>query len=192
MDRLKRMREGEEPIMNRGTFYCAYKSELVLGLLLGAIALTVAYSVLVTYDDVVRKAFKLAIYTLDILLGAVFTFLNMGRECEYEAGATEFIVRGPGKKREIFYYRDIQDITYRPWNRIGRAGIIVTIETGVRKIEYRCIFSDNKVLTGFSGTPFYYLAKNSGFQVEEDTFPTDPDYFFRHRRIGDDDTDSFD
>lgn len=174
MDKLLSERETREPVRSRGTFYCAYDTELAVflfisGLLLFGIVFVFSRFRLVAGLDTVLGYVEIGIYGFEIIILGVWAFLNIGRECEYEALETEFIIRGPGRKQEIFYYSDIRNIEFDIMRRLGPGGggYLVTITTGVRKIKYRYIFGENKVLTGISGTPFYYLALNSGFKVEE-------------------------
>lgn len=165
MTDLTKARSKPELLLRRGSFKCAYNTELVILLFFVAlVSLFVLWAMsaltdLPAWAAAATDIGEVYLAVFDILMGFVWAFLSMGRECAYEALETEFVVRGPGKRYEIFYYSDIADITFDKWRR---RGYVVKITTGVRTITYRCIFGENKVDTEITGNPFYYLAVNSG------------------------------
>ena len=150
MNKLLKERERREPVRSRGTFYCAYDTELAVflffsGLLLFGFVFVFSRISVAAELETVFGLFEIGIVCFEMIILGVWTFLNVGRECEYEALETEFIIRGPGKKREIFYYRDVRNIEFDIMHRLGPGGggYVVTITTGVRKIKYRYIFGEN-------------------------------------------------
>ena len=160
----------ESKLYRKGTFKCAYNCELVI-LLIGSVfmLLLVTFSISVIVKSSMDTELTLDIgetttLIVELFLLYLWAFLCMGRECSYSAHETEFVVEGPGKRREVFYYCDVVDITYERWNRPGPAsnGYIVKITTGVRTVTYRYIFGDRRIDETFEGTPFYVLAVNSG------------------------------
>ena len=184
MDELQRARdtgtygrtEAEElPLIRRGSFKVAYNNEMVFLLIavILMIVMFIGFLPLITaandaYDagDISRKTsrtvFIAVLLIIEGVFGAISAFIFMGRNCEFSAEQTEYVVKGPGNKTEYFYYSDVRDITFKPFKLFGNhRGYIVTITTSVREIEYRVIFGDNKVVKDVSGNPFYYLGVNS-------------------------------
>ncbi len=184
MDELQRAREDgsygrterdELPLIRRGSFKVAYNNEMVF--LLIAVGLMIVMfigflPIITAAEDAYREGaisyktnrgvFMAAFIVIEAVFGAITAFVFIGRNCEFSAEESEFVVKGPGKKTEYFYYSDVQDITFQPFKLFGNhRGYIVTIMTSVRVIEYRVIFGDNKVVKDVSGNPFYYLGVNS-------------------------------
>lgn len=181
-DEITKAREYSSlPILRRGSFKVAFNTELCVFLFFAVIFSFVAGYILFGMAqakvwerfelETVMSLVQLVLVSLAAGIAVVQAFLNIGRECEYEARETEFIVRGPGKKQEIFYYSDVRDVRFERLTRptLLGGGYYITIETGVRTVTYRYIFSENKVQTDITGTPFYYLAVNSGIMSFENT-----------------------
>ncbi len=183
MDELQRARnEGrydkdlELPLIRRGEFKIAYNNEMVFLIIIGVIMIAVLIAVFpmisAITEDATRRSRQNTIYAvvgaIELVFGVFFAFVLMGRKAEYRAEETEFEVKGPGSKTEYFYYSDVQDVDFKPFKLFGNhRGYIVTVTTGIRTIEYRCVFSENKVFKDISGNPFYYLALNSGIITSE-------------------------
>ena len=190
MDNLQRAREegtygrteaDELPLIRRGSFKVAYNNEMVF-LIIAVVLMIVMFigflPILTSVNDsyemgnISRKANRGVLLAVLLIIegvfGAVSAFIFMGRNCEFSAEQTEFVVKGPGGKTEYFYYSDVQDIDFKPFTLFGKdRGHIVTITTSVRVIEYRVVFGENKVIKDISGNPFYYLGVNSEIIVPE-------------------------
>ncbi len=190
MDNLQRARDegtygkneaDELPLIRRGTFKVAYNHEmvfLIIAVVLMALVF-IAFLPLITaasqaYElgDISRKTSRtvyLAVFLIiEFLFGTISAFVLMGRNCEYSAEETEFVVKGPGGRTEFFYYSEVQDIDFKPFKLFGKErGHIVTITTSIRTFEYRVVYGENKVLKDISGNPFYYLGVNSEIIVPE-------------------------
>lgn len=160
---------------SKGEFKCAYDNEMVyLGIIVAIIAVLVLASLpmLLSLMGVLGSRggvrFIYAVVLVGyIVFGSAFAVILNGRTCNYDANETEFVVTGPGKRKEYFYYSDVQDITTEEFRLFGKKrGYIVTISTSVRDIQYRYIFGKNKVFTDIDGTPFYYLGLNSGIYAK--------------------------
>lgn len=192
MDNLQRAREDgtygrteaqELPLIRRGSFKVAYNNEMVflliavglmIAMFIGFLPLIVAANNAYEMGDISyktnRSVFTAVLLIIEVVFGAVSAFIFMGRNCEYSAEETEFVVKGPGGKTEYFYYSDVQDIDFQPFKLFGnQRGYIVTITTSVRVIEYRVIFGENKVVKDISGNPFYYLGVNSNIITTENS-----------------------
>lgn len=190
MDNLQRARdEGsygrteaqELPLIRHGSFKVAYNHEMVflliaVGLMivmfLGFLPILASANEAFEAGNISRKSSKgvfiAVLLVIEGVFAAITAFVFMGRNCEYSAEETEFVVKGPGNKKEYFYYSDVQDIIFQPFKLFGNhRGYIVTITTSVRVIEYRVIFGENKVVKDISGNPFYYLGVNSNLIVPE-------------------------
>ncbi|MBE6888849.1 MAG: hypothetical protein E7485_02370 [Ruminococcaceae bacterium] len=178
----------ELPLIRKGSFKCAYNHEMVYLLAVAGLAVVsfiammpiiVSANLAAEQGEISFKTSKTVFMAVTILLeavfGTIFAFVFMGRRCEYDAGEHEFIVKGPGKRTEYFYYSDVRDITFEPIKLFGNhRGFLVTITTSLRQYEYRYIFSDNKVFKDINATPFYYLGVNSGiFTTEKPTLDTE-------------------
>ncbi len=173
MDEMIRYRDEREKMLNKGEFKCAFDHEMVFLALTGAaivVTIIIWLPVMAALSDIGRsgrQTLMAVVFVMEIFFGTIFAIILNGRTCHYDAGEKEFIVTGPGKRREFFYYDDVQDIRTQELKLFGKKrGYIVTITTGVRDIEYRYIFGKNKVFTGMDGTPFYYLGVNSGLYVK--------------------------
>lgn len=190
MDNLQRAREEgtygrteeqELPLIRRGSFKVAYNNEMVFLLIAVGlmIVMFIGFMPLIVLAD---RVFELGdasprttgtvlmavLLIIEIVFGSISAFIFMGRNCEFSAEETEFVVKGPSGKTEYFYYSDVQDIDFQPFRLFGKdRGHIVTITTSVREIEYRVIFGENKVIKDISGNPFYYLGVNSEIIVAE-------------------------
>ena len=195
MDELTRAREDgsygrkeEIPLIRKGSFKCSYNHEMVFLLTAAGLAVVsfIALMPLIAsanfaaeQGDISFKTsntvFQAVLILLELVFGTIFAFVFMGRRCEYDAGEHEFIVKGPGKRTEYFYYSDVQDIEFEPIKLFGNhRGFLVTITTSLRRYEYRYIFSDNKVFKDINATPFYYLGVNTGiFTTEKSTLDTE-------------------
>ncbi len=198
MDELQRAREEGSygrteaqagPMIRHGSFKVAYNNEMVF-LLLAVILMVAIFIAFLPFIVAANEAYEMGglsrkssrtvfiavVLIIEGVFGTISAFIFMGRNCEYSAEETEFVVKGPGKKTEYFYYSDVRDITFRPFKLFGNhRGYIVTISTSIRDYEYRVIFGDNKVVKDVSGNPFYYLGVNSNVitlekpQVDTDT-----------------------
>ena len=190
MDNLQRAREDgtygrteaqELPLIRRGSFKVAYNNEMVF-LLIAVVLMIVMFIGFMPLIVLAHNASEIGdisyktsstvlmavLLIIEIVFGSISAFIFMGRNCEFSAEETEFVVKGPGGKTEYFYYSDVQDIDFKPFRLFGKdRGHIVTITTSVREIEYRVIFGENKVIKDISGNPFYYLGVNSGIIVAE-------------------------
>ncbi|MGN0686648.1 MAG: hypothetical protein ACI4KA_00915 [Oscillospiraceae bacterium] len=160
-------------LLRRGSFRCANpKAELCGAALAAALMLTVVVLILSFFSfgkfiDMLIDT--MLVVSIVMLLAAAIARLMMGlgHECSYEARETEFEVRGPKLRREIFYYSDVNAVSYVQIRKGGRLrGYLVTIRTGVRTIEYRYMFSPTAELLDTENTPFYYLEVNSGLRGE--------------------------
>lgn len=160
---------------SKGEFKCAFDNEMVyLGIIVAIIVVLVLASLpmLLSLMGILGSRggvrFIYAVILVGyIIFGSAFAVILNGRTCNYDANETEFVVTGPGNRKEYFYYSDVQDITTEEFKLFGKKrGYIVTISTGVRDIQYRYIFGKNKVFTDIDGTPFYYLGLNSGIYAK--------------------------
>lgn len=166
-------------LIRRGSFKCAGKLEMALVLvfdlafLAAVIVSFLAFDVLGSFGEPDGRArvlfFVIAVVVSGTVCVTANSFVMNGRTYEYSAEKKEFTVKAPDGKTEYFYYDDVRDIRHEPLKIHGRVrGYIISIETGVRTVEYRYIFGENKLMTGLADTPFYYLAVNSGLvQYEE-------------------------
>ncbi len=179
MENMKPYRNETEKQLSRGEFKCGYNHEAVflaiIAVILIVVLILVAPSLLSMISGASRRTrgtiIEVAALPLYLVFGTMFAFILNGRTYEYNAGETEFVVTGPGKHKEFFYYNDVQDIRTEELKLFGKKrGYIVTITTGVRDIQYRYVFGRNKVFTGIEATPFYYLGVNSGLYAK--TAPT--------------------
>ncbi len=158
--------------LSRGEFKCAFDKEALYLAVIGSVlvvSIIAAFPLVMVVMNFTGVGDTLVIFAIPFYLvfGTLFAIILNGRTCTYEAGETEFVITGPGKRREFFYYNDVQDITTEELKLFGKVrGYVVTITTGVRDVEYRYIFGKNKVFTGIDGTPFYYLGLNSGLYVK--------------------------
>lgn len=160
---------------SKGEFKCAFDNEMIYLAIIGVILVVLVIAslpfVLSLLNFVGRRngADFLGVIMIPfyIVFGTAFAVVLNGRTCNYDANETEFVVTGPGKRKEYFYYSDVQDITTEEFRLFGKKrGYIVTITTSVRDVQYRYIFGKNKVFTDIDGTPFYYLGLNSGLYAK--------------------------
>ncbi len=164
-------------LLRRGTFKCALKHEMVYVFAAGMVWLlitVISYFVLRLWERFPHGELEMGIFAIiavafGTLYLTAFNVITNGAACEYRAEKTEFMIKGPRKQTEYFYYNDVCDIKYEPMKLHGRVrGYVVTIITGVREVEYRYIFGENKIMTEIDDTPFYYLAVNSGLIQHEE------------------------
>lgn len=170
----------EKKILRRGSFKCAHPYEMVfvvmLDMLCAANTLYWFFAVRLyrPFEDMELLEAKWTMFMLFFLVGLLIRSLGVatatiGRECDYRAEQKEFVIEGPARRREIFYYNDVYAVHREPLTLYGRKrGYLVTIETGVREVQYRYIYSDKKLMTDFEDTPFYFLAVNSGLMEYRD------------------------
>ncbi len=175
MEEMIRYRSETEKMLSKGEFKCAYDREMIYLAIIGVIlivSLIVALPVIFYIIGFMGRrgrfdALIVMLIPFYLIFGSLFAAILNGRTCHYDAGEKEFIITGPGKRKEFFYYDDVQDIRTEELKLFGKKrGYIVTVTTGVRDIEYRYIFGKNKVFTGIDATPFYYLGLNSGLYVK--------------------------
>ena len=169
-----------ELLLRRGSFKCAHPYEMVFVMLIriaeigSALFWFVKLDIIGTLSDADMTEMKFTYYLLimsgiSFVMAIFFAIATMGRNCEYRAEKDGFVIEGPGKRNEYFYYNDVLSVDYEPLKLFFRnRGYLVTIETGVRVIRYRYIFTEKKILTEFEDTPFYFLAVNSGLSRYED------------------------
>ena len=165
-------------LIRKGRFKHAFRLEKVylfiwLMVVIAVEAVTYYFSYMAYKDSAEALGDAIAYSNVIFLVvaAAVFAVIISGLHCTYDAGQTEFVITGPGRKKEIFYYSDVQSLSYEPMMLLSRKrGYIVTITTGVRDVIYYYIYSENKVHTEPKDTPFYYLEYNAGL-CEEDTEP---------------------
>ena len=175
MDNMIRYTEEREKMLNKGEFKCAYDHEMIFLAIIGVVlvvSLIAALPFLLFAADFlggrhVVDTLLALLLPFYLVFGTIFAVIMSGRTCHYDAGETEFVITGPGKRKEYFYYDDVHDIRTEELKLFGKKrGYIVTISTGVRDISYRYVFGKNKVFTGIDATPFYYLGINSGLYVK--------------------------
>lgn len=165
--------EQKKILLRRGTFYCADKNAqrcaamFAVGLAVTAIVLILS---LFSFSETTDSFFDVLLAVcavMTVLAAAAWAVLGSGMECSYEARDTEFEVRGPKKKREIFYYNDVRKISYAQIRQKDRLrGYNVTVVTGIREVRYRFVFSPNAELLDTDATPFYFLEVNAGLREE--------------------------
>ncbi|MBE6901805.1 MAG: hypothetical protein E7478_04970 [Ruminococcaceae bacterium] len=172
--------DDEKKILRRGTFKCAHPYERVFVFTADILcAVNTAYWFIMTrlykpFEDPDLFEAKWSLFLLFFLVGlivrsVIVAIATIGRECSYRAEQKEFVVEGPARRREIFYYSDVYAVHREPLTLYGvKRGYLVTIETGVREVQYRYIYSDKKLMTDFEDTPFYFLAVNSGIMEYSD------------------------
>lgn len=172
--------DDEKKVRSRGSFKCAHPYEMVF--VFAADALCVIYTLYWLFATRLYKPFedpdlleaKWTLFTLFFVVGfivrsIIVAIATIGRECEYRAEQTEFTIEGPARRREIFYYNDVQEVRHEPLTLYGvKRGYLITVVTGVREVQYRYIYSDRKLMTDFEDTPFYFLAVNSGLMEYRD------------------------
>ncbi len=170
----------EKKVRSRGSFKCAHPYERVFVFVFDILcALNGLYWFFATrlhipLEDADALEAKVQMFTLFFAVGFAVRTLGVaiatiGRECEYRAEQTEFVVEGPARRREIFYYNDVHEVRHEPLTLYGvKRGYLITVVTGVREIQYRYIYSDRKLMTDFEDTPFYFLAVNSGLMEYRD------------------------
>ena len=170
-------------LLRRGSFRCARRHELIYVMIILGIGVGNAvfwffalnlhrilfggnhgyFEHIFEHIDTLMEVYLLLIQVGIIVLSPFFVIATHGTSCEYAAEETEFVIKGPGKQTEYFYYDDIVSMNWEELKLFGlKRGYHVVIETGVRTIEYRYIYGKNKLLTGFEDTPFYFLAVNCG------------------------------
>ncbi len=164
--------KAREMIVRKGEFRIANPHEMIYLIIIGviliaALAVTIPLAISATEINTARRGdgyiFAFCMLPVYLIFGTIFGLILKGRKCEYQATEEEFIVKGPGKATEYFYYSDIQDIDSEELRLFGRhRGYIVRITTSIRTVEYHYIFGENKVFTDLNDTPFYYLGYNCG------------------------------
>lgn len=162
----------ELPLIRHGSFKLAYNHEMIFLIIAAGIA---AASLIVLLPVITLAAKMESSAIFEAVLAAVWGVFSimcavifMGRGCEFSAEQNEFMLKGPGRKTEYFYYSDVSDITFEPFSLFGKhRGYIVTVTTSLRTTQYREIFGDNKVIRDVTATPFYYLGVNSGIITTE-------------------------
>ena len=173
--------DGQErqPLIRRGSFKCAGKLEMVmvlvfdLAFLAAVIVCFFAFDVWGSFGEPDGET-RVLFFTIAVVISGTVcvtanAFVMNGRTYEYAAEEKEFTIKAPDGKTEYFYYDDVKDIRHEPFRLHGRVrGYIISIETGVRTVEYRYIFGDNKLMKGINDTPFYFLAVNSGLVQHEE------------------------
>ena len=171
---ISAVRTADGKLLRRGSFKCALKNEIALFVLLFSVAALVVIVILKESGAELRGIWLIdTAFTLVSMLttasGIVWGILSVGRECTYEALETEFIVNGPGKKQQVFYYSDVYNVEFKELRRFGHLhrGFDITVHTSIKQVHYRCIFGDRRLDTSVTGTPFFFLAVNAGLMDEE-------------------------
>ena len=167
------MTEEKKILQRRGSFTCSDRRAEMCGALFAA-GLFMTLIVLVLSFFNLGEFWDMAVSTMFIvcvvmLVGIVLARVGFGsgQGCEFEARETEFEVRGPKSRREIFYYKDVVAVNYAQIRRHDRLrGYEVTIVTSIRQVKYRFMFSPNAEFLDTDSTPFYYLEVNSGLREE--------------------------
>ena len=176
-----------KPLIRSGRFRRSYKYEgaaLLIWALISAVGIGLilyfSYQLGTVYAaqemDFEAAADIMWILMLGWLIACVFSFtiISSGGLCTYSAGETEFVIKGPGRKQEIFYYSDVYEVRYEPIRLLFLdRGYLVTITTGVRDITYRYLYGDGKRNRRIEDSPFYYLEYNCGLCEKDDAPPPD-------------------
>lgn len=87
-----------------------------------------------------------------------------GMTCRYEADDKEFRITAPFNRNEVFYYADVEAVSYKPIKYLtGRVrGYRVTIKSRYRAYNYKYIFSKNKLKTAPEDSPFHIIEERAG------------------------------
>lgn len=189
MAELTKVYGGERsPMVRSGSFRHSYRYEGVALLIwvlisVAGIGLIWYFSYLLSSVDMLQEGEvregtpELMILLIEgwlIIVAFAYAIISSGGLCHYSAGETEFIIKGPGKKQEVFYYNDVYEVRYEPIKLLFfNRGYIVTITTGVREITYRYLYGDGKRNRRIEDSPFRYLEYNSGLCEKDDETPPD-------------------
>ncbi len=176
------------PIVRNGRFRHSYKYEgiaLLIWALISVAGIVAVwnFSYLLSSVDMLQEGevregtpqLMILLVEVWIIISAfAYAIISSGGLCYYSAGETEFTIKGPGKKQEIFYYNDVYEVRYDPIKLLFfDRGYLVTITTGVREITYRYLYGDGKRNRRIEDSPFYYLEYNSGLCEKDDNPPPD-------------------
>lgn len=149
--------------IRRGTFKVVNKVERIkLFFVMGVICTTIVIILsLLSFGEETDSLFDTMVWVcfgMLALVGIFWAVLSSSREYSYESLESEFVVTDDRGGREIFYYSDVQDISFSRFKSgINRTGYVVTVTTGVRTLEYRCLTVGDR-----TNTPFYLLGVNAG------------------------------
>lgn len=166
----------EKKLVRRGSFRMAYNNEgkLLIGCIVAAVLCVLMFIVgLVLFG--VPEDFMGFMCTFFWLIPAVVCVLCIpvmiyGRNCSYNAGATELEVKTP-RGSDYLYYSDVSEVIYKPSFLFGRPrGLLITVVTGVRDFTFQYIY-DGEELRKPEHTPFYLLEVNSGLRKPEKDDP---------------------
>ncbi len=179
-----RVAQERRVIVRRGSFHHAFRYEklylavwAVVNIACTIILFVGAYNYgLFSDSERTLTISEFIIISIGFFAATEYAVIITGTRCEYRAEETEFVVKGPHKNQEIFYYSDVQEVSFEPIRSfIGSKGYLITVTTGVRDIKYRYIFGDSRRNNRPEDSPFYYLEYNSGLCEKDTTPPPDVD-----------------
>lgn len=161
-------------IIRKGTFKIAPKAEkpmllFLMGLVCCAIVLVLSFIDLGEYANSLIGIMLWVCLVMDLCAGILWLAMRSEKEYRFECLESEFVVTNDRGGREIFYYSDVRDISFdRFKSGISRLGYVVTITTGIRTVQYRCIAAG-----GRENTPFFWLGVNAGLLEAIPEIPVD-------------------
>ena len=164
----------------KGTFRCAYKRELSLCVIALVItALLIALSSVVSRHIQENNWFPFAEIFMFALLGAASVMIGIGllrmvligRLLSYEADEKEFAITEKNGSKTVIYFCDVTGVDYKPVKLLWRVrGYKAQIHTKYRTIEYKYVFSRNKVVRSPEGSPFIIIEERAGLRKDERDF----------------------
>ena len=153
----------------KGEFRCSFPFEAVFSsiaagfLVIGELSFFMRY-----YDLSMRFKNLLTPMVIMIVLGVFWLWMVRisltGMTCRYEADDKEFRITTPFNRNEVFYYADVESVTYKPikYLTVRIRGYRVTIKSRYRAYNYKYIFSKNKLKTAPEDSPFHIIEEHAG------------------------------
>ncbi len=153
----------------KGEFRCSFPFETGFSVIAGGFLLLGELSFLLRYYDLAFR-FNNLLTPLVIMIVWGFFWLWMvrisftGMTCRYEADDKEFRINAPFNRNDVFYYADVESVTYKPIKYLtGRIrGYRVTVKSRYRAYNYKYIFSKNKLKTAPEDSPFHIIEEHAG------------------------------
>ncbi len=153
----------------KGEFRCSFPFEAVISSIAAGFLVIGELSFLLNYTWLVFRTNNM-ITPMVIMIVWGFFWLWMvrisltGMTCRYEADEKEFRITAPFNRNDVFYYADIESVSYKPIRYpTGRIrGYRVTIKSRYRAYQYKYIFSKNKLKTAPEYSPFHIIEERAG------------------------------
>lgn len=153
----------------KGEFRCSFPFETVFSGIAAGFLVLGELTFLLNYTELAfRTNNMLAPLAIMVVWGFFWLWIVRisftGMTCRYEADDKEFRINAPFNRNEVFYYADVESVSYKPIKYLtGRVrGYSVTIKSRYRAYNYKYIFSKNKLKTAPDDFPFHMIEEHAG------------------------------